>query len=161
MHRKSLFTFLTLLIALALLVSACAPKQDQTASTTTIDENVPAEIKDYRESVAQLESVTLAEAKSKQESGDEFYLYIGGETCEYCVAFVKEFTPVIEKHDLSVVYLDYYANANDKDLDSFIDEHGLETIPSVLHATKDGFELIKVQSPYSQRRIEAWLGLNQ
>lgn len=156
MRRKTLFGFVALLIVFTLLISACAPRQDQSNAGA---ENVSAEVKAYREAVSDLEPVTIAEAKEKQEAEDEFYLYIGGETCEYCVAFVKDFMPVIDKHDLSVVYLDYYANADDKELDDFIEEHGLQTIPSVLRATAAGFEPISVQSPYSQSRIEAWLGL--
>lgn len=161
MRRHTSYGLLALLIIFTLLISACAPQQGEASNSKAGDKNVSAEIKAYRDDIANLEPVTLAEAKDKQAAGDEFYLYIGGETCEYCRAFVKDFNPIIDKHDLSVVYLDYYAYADDKDLNDFIDEHDMETIPAVLRANEDGFEHIKVQSPYSQNRIEAWLGLNR
>jgi len=158
MNRTKRFGLVALLMVIAVFISACTPQQK---IKKPADENISEDGKAYREATENFTPVTIKEAQAKQEDGDEFYLYIGDETCEYCVDFVMEFSPVIEKHDLEVIYLDYYANADDKELDSFIDEHGLETIPAVLRATEDGFEHIKIQSPYSQRRIEAWFGLNE
>lgn len=161
MRRKTSLGLIALLMVFTLFISACAPQKAQSKNSTTGDADVTADVKTYREAVETFEAVTLAEAKTKQANGDEFYLYIGGETCPYCVAFVKDFKPVVDKHDLKVAYLDYYAQSEDEELNRFIDEHQMETIPAILRASEAGFEHIKVQSPYSQRRIEAWLGLNR
>lgn len=108
------------LIALSILLFACG---NQSKDSTTKNRTT-------------YQPITLKQVVKKIQNKDDFYLYVGRPTCQYCQRFVPNLEKVIEKTQVTV----YYLNTDEEKTEeatAFADKEGIKTVPN-LGYYKDG-----------------------
>ena len=104
----------------------------------------------YLENIKSFEKVSMKDINSKKDS-ENFYLYMGRETCPYCRDISAVLKEIKEEKNLKIYYID--TSEDDEELDKFIKDTSLEYIPA-FYSNKDGvLNKLEVNSPYLKEDI--------
>lgn len=112
--------WLVLLASLTLFtLAACGAKTQMQANTE----------QSYQESVADLTEISLDQLNEKIANSEDFLVYLGRPTCEYCQAFVPKLAQAYTDKAVTIYYVDSDKAAGQK-WDDFIDHFGIKTVPN-------------------------------
>jgi predicted bacteriocin transport accessory protein len=100
-------------------------------TTVTLSDNALISEEEYNEIVGHFAEVTVQDIESMQENGEDFLLYTGRSSCEYCRIFVCLLAEHILEEGTKVYYLDSmfpYEDSN-AELMSFRDKYEIRFVP--------------------------------
>lgn len=112
---KKVFTFISLL-CLTIFLSACSNKSEIS------NEN----------KLTSYQSITLEETIQKIQEKEDFYLYVGRPTCQYCVKFSPNLETAIQNTQVPV----YYLNTDEEKTEeatAFVQKEGIQTVPNLAY----------------------------
>lgn len=96
------------------------------------------ELDAYGEATSHFTPVTVGEVGVKIDQGDDFYLYVGRLTCEWCRKLVPTLQQVSDDEGITIHYLDSTDTKRDPELAAFRETYGIETVPKIIHFKQDG-----------------------
>lgn len=97
----------------------------------------------YANAIESFNELTVVEAGSKISAGEEFLLFVGRPTCEWCRKLAPSLQEVSESRGITVFYLDSTNTETDSELANFRDLYDISTVPAVILFKVDG-SLIKL-----------------
>lgn len=97
----------------------------------------------YANAIESFNELTVVEAGSKISAGEEFLLFVGRPTCEWCRKLAPSLQEVSESRGITVYYLDSTNTETDSELANFRDLYDISTVPAVILFKVDG-SLIKL-----------------
>lgn len=90
--------------------------------------NTKDDVEEYQEAVSHFQTITIDSLEEKRQSQQEFYLFIGTETCPYCRIFAPKLAQSAETSNKTIFYLDSSANKNIQD---YLISKNISTIPKI------------------------------
>ena len=142
------------LLFCSVLLTACTQgektNQEKTASSNQI-EQVDQETLSYKDYVAPLTPIDFEELTVKMQNGDQFVLFLGRETCQYCNIFVPKLYEVLQEKSVPVYYYDTEDRDN-QELIAFREKFGIETVPNLSYY--EGDQLVATLEKGSQSSLE-------
>ena len=115
--------FLCLVLPLFLLACSRQPVAHPPKSSINSQEKMT-----YQDYTKPLIKIGVDEVNQKIQAQEDFYLYIGRETCPYCQRFVPKLYQVVKNYQFNIYYLDS-ENRKDSKLLALRTELGIQTIP--------------------------------
>ena len=152
-NRRYLCYMATFLLALLLGISVSGraeKEEDRSAdgSTRQIEEGsaefspegglLKLELIGYANAVESFNELTVDEAGSKKAAGEEFLLFVGRPTCEWCRKLAPSLQEVSESRGMTVFYLDSTDTETASDLANFRNLYDIPTVPAVILFKADG-----------------------
>lgn len=152
-NRRYLCYMATFLLALLLGISVSGraeKEEDRSAdgSTRQIEEGsaefspegglLKLELIGYANAVESFIGLTVGEVSSKISAGEEFLLFVGRPTCEWCRKLAPSLQEVSESRGMTVFYLDSTDTETDSDLANFRNLYDIPTVPAVILFKADG-----------------------
>ena len=144
-HKRYLRHMAAFLLALILGITACgcAGSGEVTEGSTRRAEEGSAEFSPedgllkleligYANAVGSFYELTVDEVGSKISAGEEFLLFVGRPTCEWCRKLAPSLQEVSENRGLTIFYLDSTATETDPELSNFRDLYDIPTVPAVV-----------------------------
>lgn len=119
MLKKCLLITVTCLTFLVLV--ACASQSTSQKASGQTDT--------YQISVAQLQEITLDQLNEKIAASEDFLVYLGRPTCDYCQVFVPKLAEACQNKSVTIYYVDS-DKADGKAWDDFIAYFGIKTVPN-------------------------------
>lgn len=100
--------------------------------------------------------ISVDEIYKKQSDSEVFFLYIGRNTCPYCLEFIPKLNKVITSIDVEIYFLDSvdtYDNSSNE-LKEFRDLYAVETVPAFIlfHGKKD-MKSLEINSTTTEENI--------
>ena len=92
----------------------------------------------YANAIENFNELTVVEAGSKISAGEEFLLFVGRPTCEWCRKLAPSLQEVSESRGMTVFYLDSTNTETDSELANFRDLYDISTVPAVILFKADG-----------------------
>lgn len=170
--RKKMTLILTALL-LVVSLSACGSKDNQSAEADQSDSKVAADEKaeytkeadqsdskvatdekmeyteeDYQKAVANFKEVKIDEVLAKIEKKEDFVLYVGRQTCPYCVKLAPGLDAAKADLGVDIYYLD--SEKTNETMDKFFDDYKLEYVPSLLNFSKGEGKEVKLDHDYAK-----------
>lgn len=115
----------------------------------------------YDEHIADFEEITVDDIHIKQKNEKKFFLYVGRESCEYCLYFVHGLSEAVQKEKIKIYYLDSITEyeKSDEVLKTFRDEFDIKRVPALIYYEggneKSRFDVSK--GDYSAEKISDFL----
>lgn len=127
--RKKMFLIIfILLVAIFLVVFALFSNANNKENA-----HLATEIYFYNESIKNFTELTVEEINDKLLNEDEFFLYTGRLTCEWC----RKLVPILYSVQSNCALTIYYLNSEDTDsndaLRLFREHYGIDTVPSLIY----------------------------
>lgn len=86
----------------------------------------------YSDNIKNFNKVEIEGIIDKISKKDEFVLYLGRETCSYCVDFVPILNKVAQAENVEIFYVDTENTSSDPELEKFRGDYGINYVPSLL-----------------------------
>ncbi len=102
------------LFCLTAFLSACGQQSDSSDS----------------EKLTSYQSITLKEVVQKIQDEEDFFLYVGRPTCQYCAKFGPNLEEVITDTQVTVYYLNT-DEENKEEVTAFATNEGIKTVPNL------------------------------
>lgn len=106
---------------------------------------------EYDKYVSQFNLITVESIEERANNYQSTLVYIGRETCPYCVEFVPMLNRVSNKRKLDVFYLD--TEEETESIKLFREKHQIIYVPSLLYITQEG-EIIYPNIPENEHSLE-------
>lgn len=119
--KKDNKLFVVIILLNIILLASCNQHKSTEDNTSSTNYN------DYVEAFEQKEASDVIE---KQKNQENFFLYIGRETCPYCQIFVPKLSSAQENSEYTIIYLDS-ENENDTKLNKFREQYNINSVPSL------------------------------
>ncbi|MBF0780804.1 MULTISPECIES: thioredoxin family protein [unclassified Granulicatella] len=91
---------------------------------------------EYQQHVKSFIKIDAGESEEKFLGSKDIVLYIGRETCPYCVQFVPILNEVSAKYHVPIYYLDTSNYEKDKSLQDFLKKHNVSGVPTLMIYSK-------------------------
>lgn len=122
------------------IVTSDSTKQVEKGSTEFNSEGgfLKLELIGYANAVESFDELTVSEANSKVSEREEFLLFVGRPTCEWCRRVAPSLQEVSEDLNLAIFYLDSTDTETESDLANFRDRYDIPTVPAIVLFKEDG-----------------------
>lgn len=141
-YTRSMKKYLTL-VTTALILTACGQGQQTTDSSSASSQTATAQTATssstemtYKDYTAVLTPISFDELAQKMANGEDFVLFLGRETCQYCNIFVPKLHQVLTEKPATVYYYNT-EDASDQNLQAFRDKFGIKTVPNLSYYQGD------------------------
>lgn len=135
-----------LLLALSSLISCGSGEQkqaigpdDENAGMETgeqesySDRLLELELIGYTNAVRRFTELDTARVNEKIESEDEFFLFVGRPTCEWCRKIAPDLQEAARDLEIEIFYLDSTESETNQDLSDFRARYEVASVPAILH----------------------------
>lgn len=138
-----------LILFLGIPITCCTQKDSTTGGPAKQTEEGSAEFNSedgllkleligYTNAVESFSELTVGEANTKISVNEEYLLFVGRPTCEWCRRLAPFLQQVSEDRDLTIFYLDSTNTETDSDLANFKSQYDIPTVPAVILFESDG-----------------------
>ncbi len=119
----------------------------------------------YENCIKRFDELTVNDIYMLQEQEENFYLYVGRESCEYCVIFAHELSHAVTEKEIKMYYLDSVTeyDKSGKELKEFRDLYNIEYVPYLVYfdGKNKKAEYDVLQGDYSVIKIKEFLEKNE
>ena len=117
-------------------------------------------IRNYTKKVSAFHEITAEKADQllKEKSGQ--IVYIGRENCPFCQKFVDQLSPLAEKENLTVYYVDSKSSVGKEKLNIFREKYDVPTVPGLLYSSESAGLVVKCDSSLTEEEILEMLEVN-
>ena len=132
-----------LVLLLGISMNGCAERDGATDGSARWVENksnefssedglLTLELIGYTNAVESFNELTVGEIESKISAKEEFLLFVGRPTCEWCRKLAPSLQEVSESRGLTIFYLDSTDTETSSELSNFRDLYDIPTVPTVI-----------------------------
>ena len=136
---KKMKQILVFALLLSLMITACGKKELS-----------------YQEIVDSFPPVSAKEIKTKQEEGQEFFVYLGREDCPYCVEFVPVFKEIADKQKYTVHTLD--TTVDQEEYEAFLEEMQVKYVPALYYIHDKEIKDVDIGDKYTVESVTKAIG---
>lgn len=111
-------------------------EEDRAKESTTININdmkLEMELIAYRHAMLNFTEVETEEVNFKIQNNEQFFLYVGRPTCQWCRRIVPALSSVVKSNSIEMYYLDSQDTEVDTILSDFRKKYGIETVPAIVY----------------------------
>lgn len=157
MKNRILAVFLIALVVASLFgCSDNSPQYEKDTPTFANSEDMGTlelELMAYSYAVSTFSEVTVEEIENKKRNDDEFFLYVGRATCEWCRKVAPVLSQVSEEKNVDIYYLDSTNTESNESIKNFRINHDVKTVPTILKFSGNGIYSI-LEYDLSQSRSD-------
>lgn len=135
-----------------IMLTACGHSASQS------QENQEAEqVEIYKEAVADLQEISLDQAIDKIANSENFILYLGRPTCDYCNIFVPKLAQAYQDKSVTIYYVDS-DKADEQTFNDFTSHFKIKTVPNFsYYADNQQIDSLVKGSESSVEEIKAFI----
>lgn len=94
-------------------------------------------ISEYENNTKNFKEITVDEINDKINHNDEFYIYVGRVTCEWCRLFVNYLNEYSNENNIEIYYLDSTDTEVNEKIKGFREKNNIEFVPALLYYSKE------------------------
>lgn len=102
---------------------------------------------EYKKVTKTFTSIDVKEAMKRDDDDTTYLLYIGRETCPYCVEFVPVLKEMSDELGLEVFYLDSEDTQTNPGLQAFRSKWEVQYVPTLIYFNEEVGHTIDVEKP--------------
>ena len=131
------------MIAMFILLSGCSDRNLREVDTSVLSSpqsgtTLEIELLAYSYAVSTFHEVTAEEVEDAISNGEEFFLYVGRATCEWCRKIAPVLSQVAQEDGIEIYYLDSTNTESDLSIKTFRETYGIETVPTIMEFFSNG-----------------------
>ncbi len=154
---RKVVNFFALLLAIGILIiykygGEFQNKPDRTLASE-IGKSIEELISEYENNTKNFKDTTVDEIYEKINQNDEFYIYVGRVTCEWCRLFVHYLNEYSNENNIEIYYLDSTDTDTNEKLKDFREKNNIEFVPALLYRSK-GFGIQKVEFDITDEKFD-------
>lgn len=132
--KKTMKIFLGFLVICSVFVIIQKEKNELYDYNENDEERIIEElIAEYEDNTKNFKPITVEEIYDYMKKKDEFYIYVGRVTCEWCRLFVNYLSDYTDQNDIEVYYLDSTDTDIDTKLKQFREINDIEYVPALMY----------------------------
>lgn len=114
------------------------PIKEESAELNSEDGLLKLELIGYMNAIDSFDELTVSEVSTKISAKEDFLLFIGRPTCEWCRKLAPSLQEVSLDKGLEIFYLDSTNTETDSELSNFRTQYDISTVPAVIHFIENG-----------------------